>query len=153
MWLAPLALALASFALTACTTFTAPFESGPAEGEPPPSGAYVVAVTHLRYHQSAADAFNRHADVLQKLARESRGNVVTSFRGDLTGRDRWTMSVWLDEASMGEFVASPEHIAAIRDIVPTAELVRTVQYRLDAAEYPPNWDDSLDILDEWGIDR
>ncbi|WP_053332928.1 antibiotic biosynthesis monooxygenase [Haliangium ochraceum] len=139
--------------LSACTTVTAPFAAGPAEGESTPSGRYIVAVTHLRYSESATDAFNRHAEVLQKLASASPGNVGTSFRGDLGGRDRWTLSVWTDAARMGAFVASPEHIAAIREIVPAAEIVRTVQYRIELDEYPPAWDDALHVLETQGIDR
>jgi quinol monooxygenase YgiN len=137
--------------LSSCT-ISAPLQEGPAQEEPA-SGEYIVAVTHLRFAESASEIFEKHADVLPDLALQAPGNVSVTFRKNLATRDRWTMSTWTDMASMGAFVASPEHIQAIRDVMPGAEIVRTTQTTIPADTYPMSWDEALDLLEAQGIDR
>ena len=146
-------LFLIAFVFASGCAIGSPLEDGPAAEEVTPSGQYIVSVTHLRYKDGMGDVTFAHADVLADKIKSAPGNVGHALRRQIVDRDVWTLSIWTDRESLGNFVASPEHLEAIRDVAPTSEIGRTVNFMVDIEDSPPSWDRALSELEKRGIDR
>jgi hypothetical protein len=116
------------------------------------SGPFLVAATYARPKPEQSDAFGDHVDAIQEWldARDAESGLVGySLRGEILGRDNWTMSVWTSEEAMMDFVLSDVHLAAMSEadlIIEDASFTHWEEE--DPAAIPPEWEVVLEKLDE-----
>jgi hypothetical protein len=70
---------------------------------------------------------------------EQDGLVGYSVRKELFGSRVWTMSVWIDRASMERFVVSTAHRKAMASGTITQGSFITAAASVDASLIPPTW--------------
>jgi quinol monooxygenase YgiN len=114
-------------------------------------GPFLVAATHGRPAPGQSDAFQDHVraivETLDAMDADS-GLVGYSLRGEIGGRDNWTVSVWTSEEAMYDFVVSDVHAAAMAEAdVLMEEGTFTHWEEPDATALPPDWDVVIDELD------
>jgi quinol monooxygenase YgiN len=87
-------------------------DSGPLEL---PAGQYVISTTYLRLKNSRAtlQQFSALNAPMEAALRRNPGRVKSVTRLSESCNTARTLTVWKDEAAMYEFVASPEHAAAM----------------------------------------
>ena len=131
-----------------------PFEGpGFADGEVTvePEGPFLVAATYARPAKSESDAFHDHVDAIQQsldAMDADSGLVGYSLRGEIAGRDNWTLTVWTTEEAMMAFVLSDVHLDAMADADTVLEAGTFVHWEeSDPAEIPPDWNRVLDEID------
>lgn len=141
-------IALMTLALFGCTA-AAPLKT--ADDEPfetaDRDGSFVVAVTHARVRSGRKGDFDDHVQDVLEQARGSDGFVAHAFRAELPGDDRWTMTIWEDEAAMKDFAYSGAHLLAMAEASTLLEAVRSASFEVDAEELPVDWERALDALD------
>lgn len=129
------------------------FQGGP-DLIAPRDGTYVVALTHLQVKNAPGpgkrfgELVGGITDVLypeQGPYGDVPGWVGASFR-NVGKLQWWTMSVWEDEASMMEFVASGPHLLAMTEISDVSAAAEATRLEVTADELPLDWDDALDRL-------
>ena len=140
--------------MSACA-MSLPFEGpGYTDGEltTDDSGPFVVAATYARPKPDQSDVFHDHVAAIQGsldgMDGES-GLVGYSLRGEILGRDNWTLTVWTSEEAMMDFVLSDVHLAAMGEADLLVEDASFTHWEEpDAAALPPEWDLVLEKLDE-----
>ena len=140
--------------MSACT-MSLPFDGpGVTDGEltTDDAGPFVVAATYARPKPHQSDAFQDHVGAIQELLDTldaESGLVGYSLRGEILGRDNWTLTVWTSEEAMMDFVLSDVHLAAMAEadlIVEDASFTHWEEP--DAVAIPPEWDEVERRLDE-----
>ena len=114
-------------------------------------GPFLVGATYARPHADQSDAFDDHVaaiqDVLDSMDEDS-GLIGYSLRGEIAGRDNWTLTVWTSEEAMYGFVTSEEHLAAMAEADTILEDASFTHWETDASSLPPDWNEALSRLDE-----
>lgn len=114
-------------------------------------GPFVVAATYGRTYPGQDDAFGDHVDAIVEsldAMDEESGLVGYALRGEIGGRDNWTVSVWTTEEAMLEFVVSDVHLAAMADVDVILEETAFAHWEEpDSAALPPDWDQVRDQLE------
>ncbi|MCB9764276.1 MAG: DUF3291 domain-containing protein [Alphaproteobacteria bacterium] len=111
-------------------------------------GPLIAVVTHARHAKGKGKEFDAHVDAIVEQLEASPGYVGKSLRGEIGGRDAWTLSVWEDEASVSGFMAQGAHLDAVNASSEITELLRAARFEIAPEEMPPDWGEALDILDE-----
>jgi len=120
----------------------------PKEGLLIEADTLVAAVTYAEIARGQRSAFDDHVDAIVEQTEVSGGFVARSLRGELAGREVWTLTVWEDEESMAAFAASDAHLAAMGAAHEVTEQFDAAYWTLDASEMPVSWDDALLRLEE-----
>jgi quinol monooxygenase YgiN len=111
-------------------------------------GPFVVAVTYARQARGEGEAFADHVDAIEEQMQRSEGIVGYSLRGDLVGRDNWTMSIWESEPALLAFVTREAHGDAMIEadtVLEDSEFTHWVE--TDPEAMPPTWEQGLDYLE------
>ena len=146
-------LAAAALFASGCTVgkpFRGPgFEPGRGVTLEEAGDTVLVAITHtvLNRDRMARRAFGRHLWKVVDAMPEQPGLVGYSVRRELFGDEAWTLSVWVDEASLEGFVRSEAHRNAIAVGGRALESVRFARIELEAEELPLEWPRALELLD------
>lgn len=115
------------------------------------AGPFLVAGTYARPYGDQTDAFDDHVAAIQEsldAMDEESGLIGYSLRGEIGGRDRWTLTVWTSEEAMMDFVVSDVHLAAMSAADVLLEDASFAHWEEpDATALPPEWDLVLDQLD------
>ncbi len=114
------------------------------------AGTEVIAViTHVVVDpQKDRAAFDDHTlRVANNMAGEP-GLIGYSVRKELLGNEAWTVSIWVDEASISRFVSTPRHRTAMREGSSAMAAVRFRRFKVAATELPLNWDRILQVLED-----
>jgi quinol monooxygenase YgiN len=100
----------------------------------------VVAITQGDIAPGSRGRFDAQLRNVLAGMNEHDGLVGYSVRKQLFGRRVWTMSVWLDEASLYQFIDSPAHRAAVAEGgIPRSSFVY-LRADLPADQIPLSWD-------------
>jgi hypothetical protein len=138
-------------ALTGCTVST-PFR-GPLfslrAGVTADVNTVQVVVTHtvLGDDRDLRWAFWRHVWRIADELPAQPGFVGHSMRRNLVGSQAWTMTVWLDERSLGAFAASDVHRTAIEESGAALRSFRSARVELPLDEVPVAWSRAQELLD------
>jgi quinol monooxygenase YgiN len=138
-------------ALAACNLHT-PFDGpGMADGAlaTDHEGPFVVAVTYARSAPGEGRRFGDHVTAIEEQLADADGLVGYSLRGDLVGRDNWTLSVWESEDALLAFLTTGAHLAALGEAGTVLQDSRFASWdEPDRAALPPTWDQALAFLEE-----
>lgn len=106
----------------------------------------VVAITQGDIESGAKGRFGEHLQTVLATMGEHDGLVGYSVRKQLLGSRVWTMSVWIDENALDEFVQSPAHRQAMKDggIRPGSFVY--AQIRCPSDQIPLKWSSAKQIL-------
>lgn len=111
------------------------------------AGPFLVAVTHARSASGQSAAFGDHVEAIEQQIATSDGLIGYSLRGDIPGRDNWTLSIWESEEDMVEFMTTGAHLAAMGDAGTVLEEGHFEWWEeADPAAMPPVWSEALDRL-------
>jgi len=67
-----------------------------------------------------------------------------SFKARLLVRHFWTLSVWVDDASLQAFVNAPPHRDMMQALVPHMGPTRFVRWTVRGVDVPVGWEEALD---------
>lgn len=116
-----------------------------------PDGPFLVAATQATPAAGEEATFGNHVDAIQATLDAmdvESGLVGYSLRGEIGGRDNWTLTVWTSEAAMLDFVLSDAHTAAMTEAEQIVDIGRFVHWEeSDPAAIPPDWESVLDRLE------
>lgn len=76
---------------------------------------FFVSVTHAIPEKGMGDVFDDHVAAIEEQLANTDGAVAWSLRGEVGGRDRWTITIWEDEEAMLLFMTSGAHLDAMLD--------------------------------------
>ncbi len=141
------ALALVAGGCTIGLPFRGPgFDSERGVVAPGAGDTVVVAVTQGVVSGGKGRAFGRQLRQVLDALPERAGLIAFSVRRELFGRRVWTLSAWVDHASLNGFLRSEAHRQAVREGGIPREAVCSARVRLPADALPIDWDRALDIL-------
>ena len=107
----------------------------------------VVAITAGRIEAGGTRAFSASLDEVLSAMPANDGLVAFSVRRELFGDRVWTMSAWRDDDSLDRFLASPEHVRAVREGGIPRDAVDFVRLMLPKALLPLSWTQAERLLD------
>lgn len=138
------ALALCGF-LASCA-FTKPFWRPKASTLPSAGGVGVI--THAVLHNDKRCLFDDYTkEIISALeAGKHPGLLGFSLRFQVLGNEVWTMTAWVDETSMRNFVKSPLHRVAIASAGRAIKSMQVRQFPMDHTQFPPNWESAMEAL-------
>jgi heme-degrading monooxygenase HmoA len=110
-------------------------------------GPFLAVVTHTAVKPGQDDAFDTHVDAIEAQLEAAPGFVGSSLRGEVFGRERWTLTVWTSEAALGAFYGSGAHARAMQDTAAVVEGVYSAGWELQPEALPPSWDEALEALE------
>lgn len=112
-------------------------------------GPFWVAATYARSARGQNAPFQDHVGAIDAEIAEADGLVGYALRGEIGGRDNWTMSIWESEEELYAFVASPAHLAAMGEAdLLLEDSAFTHWTEADGSALPPTWEEALDRLDQ-----
>jgi len=119
-------------------------------GKYPEVETVTVALTHaiLNNDPQLRLQFNENGSNVIHSLKNQPGLIGYKTRGRLTGNEVWTMTVWISEDALDDFVADGVHQAAIENglaAVKFGEFARTVMPRSEA---PLSWKKAKKLLKE-----
>ncbi|MEN0066579.1 MAG: hypothetical protein AAGA48_30880 [Myxococcota bacterium] len=142
--------AFACLALTACAvsgTFEGPgYEDGTLVTEA--EGPFVAVATYARRAAGERGRFNGYVSDISTQLDGTVGLVGYALRGELPGREVWTITVWEDEAAMMDFVTSGAHLTAMGSANEVVAEFDSAMFEVDADDLPLDWSTILERLDE-----
>jgi len=106
----------------------------------------VVALTAGRIEVGGAGRFAARLDEVLSVLPANDGLVAFTVRRELFGSRVWTMSAWRDDDSLDRFLASPEHVRAVRDGGIPRSSVDFVRVALPKALLPLSWPQAERLL-------
>jgi len=113
----------------------------------PDAGKQVlVVVTRGDVEAGGGDEFAGELRAVMDSMNEQDGLVGYSVRKELFGSRVWTMSVWIDRASMERFVYSTAHRKAMASGTIARGSFITAAALLDASLTPPSWAEAERML-------
>lgn len=104
----------------------------------------IIAITHLKVKSFwKLPLFLKHASASRKSALSAPGNMYVSTRNDgyLVFR---TLTVWKDEQALMKYIHSKHHAAAMKMTAALSNEAYSTHWK---ADYIPNWDEALRMLE------
>ena len=112
-----------------------------------PGSDYLVMASHLPLQRiSATVRFFRGVTAVRKQLAAADGLVGYTLRARPLARDYWTLSVWENEAALGEFMRTPPHVQLMTSLKPLMGPTKFVQWTISAADGRPGWGAALERL-------
>ena len=117
-----------------------------------PGQPVVVALTQARLDPDRRKPFDRATHRVYGSLGSQPGILGYSVRTRIGAAEVWTMTVWIDEASLDGFLASELHRSAIRE--GRASLIggKTLHKTVAAYELPLPWKEAEELLEREGMD-
>ncbi len=113
----------------------------------------VVAITYGRVASGERSTFRAQLrSVLDDMSDQS-GLIGYAVRKELFGDDVWTMSAWVDEAALRDFLGADAHQAAVASGTVAAGSFRYAQVEIPTGDLPLDWNRALEILAAEGAER
>ena len=112
----------------------------------------VVAVTKavLQGDSNERSGFWTNVRRVEASLESRQGLIGYSLRRQLFGATAWTMTVWVDEASLDAFVGSRVHQTAIEQSLPALSQTGFARVEVGRDDIPLPWDRAVEILEEDG---
>ena len=142
---------LFAFALTTGCAVSGPFEGpGFSEGEVTTNtdGPLLAVVTYARRASGERSAFQSYVDTITHQLDETDGLIGYELRGELPGREVWTVTVWESEGAMLDFVASGAHATAMGASSQVVAEFDSAHLEVEAEDLPLDWSELLAALDD-----
>lgn len=96
-----------------------------------PGSGYLVMASHLPLRRiSSTVRFFRGVSAVRKQLAAADGLVGYTLRARPLARDYWTLSVWTDEAALGEFMRTPPHVQFMTSLKPFMGPTKFVTWRI-----------------------
>lgn len=109
---------------------------------PDPDTDYLVAASRLPL--TAATAIPRFLRLTASIARQlecSDGLVGYALLAQLRAKTFWTVSAWVDMASLRAFVRAMPHLQVMRDLRPVMGVPAFTEWTVAGASLPVGWDE------------
>lgn len=134
--------------VTACQVST-PFKETSLRAQLPSGTKVIVVVTEavVAAEKPQNPQFWKHVTDLREHMVEQPGLVGFSVRRSLFGHRAWTMTIWADEQSINQFVASPRHQEAISESMDELQAANFARFEVSLNELPVSWDLALSQLE------
>jgi hypothetical protein len=69
-------------------------------------------------------------------------------RGRPLARDYWTLSVWINQATLAGFMRTPPHVAIMGSLKPFMGPTKFVQWEIAVSDGRPSWTEALERLSQ-----
>lgn len=96
---------------------------------------------------SATLRFARGVMAVRKQLATTPGLVGYSLRARPAAKRYWTLSVWTDEAALGDFVRAAPHVALMSSLRPVMGGTRFVRWIISSDDGLPSWAAATERLD------
>ncbi len=116
---------------------------------PVPGTRYLALISFLalkRYR--ALPSFFRFTFEIQRQLKTAPGLVGYALDAQPLALRFWTLSVWLDQKSLNDFVAHLPHARAIQALAPHMGKTQFVQWFVESNEIPISWAAAKSRLDQ-----
>ena len=112
-----------------------------------PGSGYLVMASHLPLKRiSSTVRFFRGVLAVRKQLATADGLVGYTLRAKPLARDYWTLSVWMDEGALREFMRTPPHIQLMTSLKPYMGPTKFVTWNITAADSRPSLTGALEHL-------
>ncbi|MCA9566405.1 MAG: DUF3291 domain-containing protein [Myxococcales bacterium] len=140
---------LSPFLFLAACSIGAPLAGPDLEAAAAGEGPYIAVATHTRYARGQQKAFGELVDAVNAQMDAQPGFVGRALRARVGGRERWTLTVWEDEASLEAFAyAQGSHADAMAQSATVIDGVYSARWEVQPDELPIPWSEALDHLAE-----
>ncbi len=107
---------------------------------PHPEREYLTVITHLPLTRwSVLPEFLKYTRQLRRELAVSRGLIGYRLQLRLFPLEFWTLSVWVDEASLWTFVHGAAHANAMNALLPDTGRTRIDHWRVQGSAVPEKW--------------
>lgn len=137
---------------TISTPFKGPGYAAGAVTHPTPDDRVLVGLTYIRTGDDSDKNrvfWDQVDNVYQNIAQQP-GLIGFSIRKEVFGNQGWTMSVWRDEQSLDQFVASPVHRQAMQEGLPALAQTAFLRFYVAKERIPLPWDEAEALLQSQG---
>lgn len=104
---------------------------------------YLVLLSYLplkRYLK--LPAFLRYTLQIERQLKTANGLIGYSLQAELLKKRFWTLSVWLDEQSLMNFVLKIPHDEVMKSLAGHMDQTKFTRWKLNGWELPPDWADA-----------
>jgi hypothetical protein len=120
-----------------------------ARGEMEPGHAYLVTASHLPLARVTSTVrFFRAVTAIRKQLGSADGLVGYTLRARPLARDYWTLSVWINQATLAGFTRTPPHVAIMGSLKPFMGPTKFVQWEIAVGDGRPSWAEALERLSQ-----
>jgi heme-degrading monooxygenase HmoA len=115
-------------------------------------GPFIAATTDIivKSDSAAQDLFNKDFNAVQDELKTSPGLIGYSLDFIVGGDDYRTLTVWEDEQSMVNFVASKAHATAMGNATKIGQHGEVTSWNVALKDMPPTFDDAKKELAKQG---
>ncbi len=112
-----------------------------------PGSDYLVMASHLPLKRiSSTVRFFRGVSAVRKQLATADGLVGYTLRAKPLARDYWTLSVWNDNTTLGEFMRTPPHVQLMASLKPLMGPTKFVTWTISASDGRPSLAGALERL-------
>jgi hypothetical protein len=105
---------------------------------------YVALLTYLPLKKyRVIPRFLQFSFHIQKQLRGTPGAIGYSVRAKVISRNFWTLSVWVDEKALMDFVAKFPHGEAMKAMAPHMGRSRVTRWKVDGSALPLRWEEAM----------
>ena len=110
-----------------------------------PNGEYLVLLTYLplKKHRSIPRFFWSTVAIQKQLA-GSAGILGYALRAKPLKKNFWTMSAWLDEKSLMDFVLRLPHSQVMKALAPDMGSTKFIRWKVAGSEVPLRWNIAIE---------
>ena len=94
-------------------------------------------------HYGSLPRFGRWLLEIQRQLGKTTGIIGYSLLAHPLRREFWTLSAWIDKASLNSFFRTPPHVEAMKALRPHMGQTRFIEWALNGSALPPSWDDAM----------
>ncbi|MFN7709543.1 MAG: hypothetical protein ACK5O7_01070 [Holosporales bacterium] len=138
--------------LLSAFTISTPFRASETMNTMAPDHRVVVGITHVTLGEDREknDLFWTLTETVVDSLAIQKGYLGHKRRKQLFGNQAWTMTVWLDDASLNGFIRAETHSKAIREGMDAMLKSRFVRVTLPRSKVPLSWNEAEKIMEEKG---
>lgn len=92
----------------------------------------------------AIPSFLRFTLRIQKQLRATPGAVGYSLRAKLLSRNFWTLSAWVDEKALMDFVMKIPHEQAMKAMLPHMGPTKFTKWKVAGSALPLRWEEAIE---------
>jgi len=106
---------------------------------------YFALLSYLPLNKyRAIPAFLKYLFQIQKQLRTTSGIIGYSLRAKLLSRDFWTLSAWVDEKALMDFVVKIPHGQAMKAMIPHMGPTKFTKWKVLVSALPLLWEDAME---------
>ena len=106
---------------------------------------YFALLSYLPLNKyRAIPAFVKFSLQIQKQLRKTPGIIGYSLRAKLSSRNFWTLSAWIDEKQLTDFVVKIPHGQAMKAMTPYMGPTKFTKWRVMGSALPLRWEEAME---------